>query len=220
MQIVLVTMKLIYAYKWAASSTDSTYVCLSYTSAGVASFNPKGNGAISLGSSTSNRWNVVYAANGNIQTSDIRVKDDIADVPEAILDVWGNIKWHTFKMKDAVEKKGDKARTHSGMIAQEIERAFEDSNIDPTRYGFFCFDKWDARPATQHTDENGEIVYDDDAVEAGELYSLRYDELLCIEAAYQRRRADRLEAKLSEAEEKLAELVDIKARLSKLEALL
>lgn len=38
---------------------------------------------------------------------------------------------------------------------------------------------------------------------AGDAYGLRYNEILCIEAAYQRRRADRLEARIAALEEKL-----------------
>ena len=40
--------------------------------------------------------------------------------------------------------------------------------------------------------------------DAGDLYSLRYEEALCVEAAYQRRRADRMEARLAALEAKLA----------------
>jgi len=38
------------------------------------------------------------------------------------------------------------------------------------------------------------------AVEAGNRYGIRYEEALCIEAAYQRRRADRMEARLARLE--------------------
>lgn len=40
-------------------------------------------------------------------------------------------------------------------------------------------------------------------VPAGNRYGIRYEEALCMEAAYQRRRAERLEARLSAVEEKL-----------------
>ena len=39
--------------------------------------------------------------------------------------------------------------------------------------------------------------------EAGDLYSLRYEECFAVEAAYQRRRADRLEARIAALENKL-----------------
>jgi len=38
------------------------------------------------------------------------------------------------------------------------------------------------------------------AIEAGNRYGIRYEEALCIEAAYQRRRADRMEARLARLE--------------------
>lgn len=44
------------------------------------------------------------------------------------------------------------------------------------------------------------------AVEAGSLYGIRYEEALCMEAAYQRRRADRMEARQVALDDRLAAL--------------
>lgn len=41
-------------------------------------------------------------------------------------------------------------------------------------------------------------------IPAGDRYGIRYEEALCVEAAYQRRRADRLEARISALEAKLS----------------
>lgn len=79
------------------------------------------------------------------------------------------------------------ARTHMGLIAQRIQSAFEAHGLNAADYGFFCHDSW-----TANEDH-----------EAGDAYSLRYEECLCIEAAYQRRRADRLEARIAALEERL-----------------
>lgn len=42
--------------------------------------------------------------------------------------------------------------------------------------------------------------------EAGSHYGIRYSEALCLEAAYQRRRADRLEERIKAIETKLGEI--------------
>lgn len=89
---------------------------------------------------------------------------------------------------EAAKKKGSAARVHSGLVAQQVAKALADAGIDATAYGFFCFDKWNASET------------DSDTISAGSLYGIRYEEALCIEAAYQRRRADRLEARLEALE--------------------
>ena len=46
-----------------------------------------------------------------------------------------------FRIKDAVERKGDEARIHVGVIAQDVEQAFVDAGLDPRRYSLFCEDE-------------------------------------------------------------------------------
>ena len=95
-------------------------------------------------------------------------------------------------MNDAVKEKGNKARYHTGLIAQDIDEAFNNSNLNARKYGLFCFDKWDST-----TSPTGEII------QSGEQYSLRYEEALAVEAAYQRRRAERAEEKIKNLELRL-----------------
>ena len=140
--------------------------------------------AINLGQAN-RRWGTVYAGTGTINTSDERLKDNIESIPDAVLDAWGQVNWQEFQFKDAVAKKGDAARLHTGLIAQRIQAVFESAGLDASRYGLFCYDEW----------------HDDDE---GDRYSLRYEEALAMESAYQRRRADRLEARLAAIEERLA----------------
>ena len=172
--------------------------------------------AADLGSS-SKRWKNIYAATGSINTSDEREKQEVAEYPDAVLDAWGAVELRQFLFKDAVEKKGDKARIHAGVIAQQVVQAFRDKGIDATQYGLLCYDEWDdeyedvevegeppmldadgneVTPAKTHTEQR--LV-----TEAGSRYGIRYSEALCLEAAYQRRRADRIEARLAALEEKL-----------------
>lgn len=142
------------------------------------------------------RWKQVYAATATINTSDERLKQDINNITDDVLDAWGEVNWQQFKFIDAVASKGEAARHHVGLIAQRIKSVFEAHGLDVTKYGLFCYDEWDIRAAEFDKDGN-EITPE---VKAGNRYSLRYEECLSLEAAYQRRRADRIEKRLEALE--------------------
>ena len=115
----------------------------------------------------------------------------------------------TFRFKEAVLEKGSvKARTHTGYVAQEMKSAFETAGLDPTKYGFFCYDEWDAKePVEEERDAQGNIVvHADPGREAGNSYSLRYEEALCIEAAAARRRITTLETQVTSLQQEVNEL--------------
>ena len=151
------------------------------------------------------KWATVYAKTATISTSDELAKTDIEAIPDAILDIWGDISLYLFKYKNSISIKGEQyARIHAGAIAQRIKKVFEDNNLDPTRYGFFCYDTWEAVDAVK--DEDGNVI--EPAIPAGSEYALRYEEFLVIEAAYQRRRANRLEARVTSLDDTIAELMD------------
>lgn len=157
---------------------------------------PKTNGTINLGNG-SYRWKQLFATTTTISTSDERQKQNISAVPDAVLDAWGEVQWYQFQFNDAIEEKGDNARIHNGVIAQRIKSVFESHGLDATRYGLLCYDEWDAVPA-EYDKISGKII--NPALEAGNQYSIRYEEALCMEAAYQRRRADRLEERIARLE--------------------
>ena len=185
------------------------------------SFRPLVDDTLALGNS-GNKFTQVYATTGTINTSDEREKQAIADIPDTVLDAWEEVCFSEFKFNDAVVQKGDSARLHTGLIAQRIKEIFEKHSIDPFKYGLLCYDKWDGHPDIYNEyDETIPAVYDEEgktvsglrivhhkelvekAVDAGDLYSIRYEEALCLEAAYQRRRADRIEARLAALEKKV-----------------
>lgn len=116
------------------------------------------------------RWTTVYATTGTINTSDEREKQDIADLDEAEQRVAVALKGlvKKFRFKDAVAAKGDAARIHVGVIAQEVVAAFTAEGLDATRYGLLCYDEWDAE-----SDEDGNEIR-----QAGNRYGVRYEELL------------------------------------------
>ena len=138
---------------------------------------PKTDDAVDLGSGTL-RWDNVYATNAAIQSSDQNLKQDIQALTTAEKAVATTLKGliKTFKYKKAVAAKGDKARIHCGVIAQEVKAAFEAQGLKAEDYGLFCYDEWDAIP--EEKDEDGNITKL--AVPAGNRYSIRYTELLAF----------------------------------------
>lgn len=184
-----------------SASTESTGVELSRSTSGKA-FSPTSNNVLSLGQS-SYRWSVVYAATGTINTSDERLKSFIAGLPDPVLDCWDGVSFRQFKFNDSVAGKGaDRARLHVGLVAQEIDAVFAGAGLDASAYGLFCHDSWDAEEAVY--DDSGNL--EKEARLAGDAYSLRYEEALCMEAAYQRRENARLKKRIADLEERLAAL--------------
>jgi len=120
--------------------------------------------AMDLGHASA-RWDDVYATNGTIQTSDEREKQDIeelSDVEQRVaLAAKGLLR--KFRWKDSVEKKGDDARIHFGIIAQDLEAAFAAEGLDPSRYAMFIKTEWwegdKIHPAVApELDEDGNVI--------------------------------------------------------------
>jgi hypothetical protein len=114
-------------------------------------FRPFTDNVSALGTA-SFRYTVVYATTGTINTSDGNQKQQIAELTTAEQAVAKRIKSliRTFKFNDAVEAKGDGARIHVGVIAQDVRDAFVAEGLDPTRYGLFCSDTW-IEDSVEHT---------------------------------------------------------------------
>jgi hypothetical protein len=201
----------------AKESFSATYENYSLSLGSVTSFivnaNSIGSGVDNVHScgSGSRRFSVVYAASGSINTSDAREKQQVHDYNDIVLDAWGEVQFKSFLFNDAVDQKGDNARIHAGVIAQQVIEAFAKHGLDATHYALLCYDKWedeyeDIEVIDQEAvtnEESGEIEQERKThverkltIQAGDRYGIRYEEALCIEAAYQRRRADRLEARI------------------------
>ena len=99
--------------------------------------------AIDLGLS-SVRFDNIYATNPNINTSDRNEKQDILEITAAEYNVAKACKGllRSFRWKSAVEKKGDDARIHFGIIAQDLQDAFTAEGLDAGRYGMFVSSTW------------------------------------------------------------------------------
>lgn len=141
------------------------------------SFVPVADNSYSLGILTQ-RWSVVYAGTGTINTSDERLKQQISSDLSPEIRAWAKVNFCKYKFNDAVKIKGDKARWHFGVIAQQVKEAFESEGLDPFAYGILCYDEWD---------EEGGVV-GSDKKEAGNIYGIRYEEALILECAYLRSR--------------------------------
>jgi len=125
-------------------------------------------GNVDLGDSTV-KFRNIYATNGTIQTSDQNEKQQIASLTDAEITAAKAISklFKTFKFNDSVEAKGDNARIHAGIIAQEVRTAIESEGLDATKYAFFCSDTWWETTTEVPAVEPREAVYDD----AGNLVS-------------------------------------------------
>ena len=92
----------------------------------------------------SGRFDDIYATNSSIQTSDENEKQDIASATTKELNVAKKLSalFKTFRWKDKVAEKGDKARTHNGIVAQEVQQAFDSEGLDASKYGLFTQTSW------------------------------------------------------------------------------
>lgn len=164
---------------------------------------------VDLGESA-NQWKDLYLQNSPIVSSDERLKQDIEKIPESVFKAWARVNFKQYRFKEAVEKKGAEARLHVGLIAQEILEAFEAEGLDATAYGIVCHDSWDNQYEYE-TVIDAEAVYDKDGKvvtpekshtekrfvkAAGDVWTVRYEEALALEAAYQRWRLSKIEAAL------------------------
>ena len=114
----------------------------------------------------------------NVQvSSDERIKTQSSTIPDDVLDAWGDVQWGQFQYLEAVAEKGESARMHLGLLAQRVEAVFKERGLDACEYGILCYEAEE------------------------DLWMIRYTEALAMEAACQRRRADRLEARVMALEE-------------------
>jgi hypothetical protein len=156
------------------------------TGGGGGSFHPVKDNKTTLGLSGA-RWSVVYAGTGSINTSDKNLKQDISSLEDAEKKVAFKLKdmVKKFRWIESVEKKGENARIHVGVIAQEVQKVFEDEGLDAHRYAIFCEDTfWEGEeemgakgqtqmmPVTSETEKEG--------YEKVTRLGIRYDQLLAF----------------------------------------
>ena len=172
---------------------------------------PSLDNAVNLGGS-SNRWATIYAGTGSINTSDENEKQQIAELTASELTAAKAISglFKTFKFNDAVAEKGDSARIHSGVIAQQVQQVLTDNGLDASDYAFFIraahYTKQETRTLSDgsteeltHEWEYNEDDIPDDAVEHVQL-GIRYAELLSFIGAATEQRLASIETRLTALE--------------------
>ena len=164
--------------------------------------------AIDLGNAT-RRFQDIYATNGTIQTSDQNEKQSIQSLTTAEMNVAKRLSplIKTFKWNSAVEEKGDNARTHTGIIAQDVQQAFTDEGLDSSNYALFISGTWwEKEISVEATEEKDAYTYMDTKEEATDGYTertrlgVRYPELLSFIQAYNDQRFTDLEARITTLE--------------------
>ncbi len=166
------------------------------------------------------RWNTIYGMSSSINTSDETLKQDIASLTTAEMNAAKRLSalFKTYRWKESVVEKGtDKARTHSGIIAQSIKTAMEAESLDPNKYSFYCIDEWyedseGTKLSLNTATREGDSVEEGTNAELGgsivvpsgfnkvTRYSVRYEELFAFIAAYNEQRFASIESRLTALE--------------------
>lgn len=183
-----------------------------------------GDATYSLGTAD-HRWSEVFAATGTINTSDGRQKTAPEPITDEVLDAWADVSLVAYQWLSSIAQKGEAARTHIGVIAQQIDEAFKARGLDATRYGLLCYDRWDDEyePIMEERDvfdwvereirEEGQPVrskrvyekvgtelYDTGnrrlVRESGDSWGIRAEQCLFLEAALQRKKMILLEERI------------------------
>lgn len=144
-----------------------------------ANVKPFNDNAVPLGAAAT-RWSVVYAGTGAINTSDAREKTAVAPLMSSEIAAAKDLAREVgaFQFLDAVKAKGEGARLHIGMTVQRAIEIMEAHGLEADRYGFICYDEWEAEGDTP----------------AGSRYGFRVDELLLFIARGFEARLSALEA--------------------------
>ena len=135
-------------------------------------------------------------------TSDQRLKQQIAEIDDKLLDAWEDVDLVQFKYNDAVSEKGDKARLHTGYVVQQIDSACKSHNVDISEYGLYCHEEYPEETEEVEVEQaDGTKVKERKVIrEASEHYSLRYTEVYAVECMYLRRCIARLTARIEQLE--------------------
>jgi hypothetical protein len=136
-------------------------------------------------------------------TSDQRLKQQISEIDDKLLDAWEDVDLVQFKYNDAVDQKGkDNARLHTGYVVQQIDKACKSHNVDISEYGLYCHEVYPEETEEVEVEkEDGTKTKETKVIrEASEHYSLRYTETLVVECAYLRKKLKELTARIEQLE--------------------
>ena len=134
--------------------------------------------------------------------SDARLKQQITEIDDALLDAWEDVELSQFKYNDAVDQKKDKARLHTGYVVQQIDSACKSHGVDVSAYGLYCHEEYPQETEEVEVEQaDGTKVKETKVIrEASEHYSLRYTEVYAVECMYLRRCIKQLTARIEQLE--------------------
>ena len=135
--------------------------------------------------------------------SDQRLKQQIAEIDDKLLDAWEDVELSQFKYNDAVDQKGkDNARLHTGYVVQQIDSACKSHGVDISEYGLYCHEEYPQETEEVEVEnEDGTKTKERKVIrEASEHYSLRYTEVYAVECMYLRRCIAQLTARIEQLE--------------------
>ena len=137
-------------------------------------------------------------------TSDQRLKQQISQIDDKLLDAWEDVDLVQFKYNDAVDQKKDKARLHTGYVVQQIDKACQFHGVDVSQYGLYCHEEYPQETEEVEVEQaDGTKTKETKVIrEASEHYSLRYTEVYAVECMYLRRCIARLTARIEELEKR------------------
>lgn len=182
-------------YSWGVDTTSTNDLLIRDSSLGAnlitfnngANLRPGTDNLQNLGGG-SLRWKEIFAGNATINTSDGRLKTKVRILNKAEKAVAVKLKsmLRMFKYIDSVDEKGEGARIHCGLIAQDVEKAFYDEGLDAYKYSMFCYDEWDDSYEQDRDGDDKPILNEDGtpklklAIGAGNRFGIRYSQVLAF----------------------------------------
>ena len=141
-------------------------------------------------------------------TSDQRLKQQITEIDDKLLDAWEDVNLVQFKYNDAVDTKKDKARLHTGYVVQQIDTACKSHGVDVSEYGLYCHEEYPEETEEVEVEQaDGTKTKEKKVIrEASEHYSLRYTEVYAVECMYLRRCIARLTARIEQLTARIEQL--------------
>ena len=186
---------------WGDGASLSLFGENRFADRGIISIHPAGNGSEnSMHLKPDGTW--TWSGTAVQLVSDQRLKQQISEIDDKLLDAWEDVELLQFKYNDAVDAKKDKARLHTGYVVQQIDSACKSHGVDVSAYGLFCHEEYpEETEEVEVEQEDGTKTKERKVIrEANEHYSLRYTEVYAVECMYLRRCISRLVARIEELE--------------------
>ncbi|MFV7455400.1 tail fiber domain-containing protein [Stenotrophomonas maltophilia] len=177
---------------------------------------PATDNSIDVGTSAL-RFRTYYGVNSAINTSDARLKTEPRHLKDAEFKAFSAVcrlppvwRWLSRVHGDeSCEPEGQAARKHFGPTVQAAMQVFKDHGLEAFENAPFCYDEWEAEPAT-YDEEGNELT---PAREAGDRYSFRKEELLCGMVSALAREIDEKDAKIEAQQVEMDQLKEAMAAL-------